>query len=58
MVGKKAFVFPGRERGVVFLFPVRRMGQFVTTLMPTHKIKDFLSARLFPSEGGSAKSSL
>ena len=23
----------------------------VTTLMPTHKIKDCLSARIFPSEG-------
>ena len=30
----------------------------VTTLMPTHIIKDCLSARIFPSEGGSAKSSL
>ena len=30
----------------------------VTTLMPTHKIKDCHSARIFPSEGGSAKSSL
>ena len=26
----------------------------VTTLMPTHKIKDCLSAHIFPSEGGSA----
>ena len=30
----------------------------VTTLMRTYKIKDCLSARIFPSEGGSAKSSL
>ena len=30
----------------------------VTTLMPTHKIKDCLSGHIFPSEGGSAKSSL
>ena len=30
----------------------------VTTLMLTHIIKDCLSARIFPSEGGSAKSSL
>ena len=44
-----AFLFPGRERA---------NGSFVTTLMPTHKIKDCLSARISPSEGGSAKSSL
>ena len=30
----------------------------VITLMRIHKIKDCLSARIFPSEGGSAKSSL
>ena len=30
----------------------------VTNLMPTHIIKDFLSARISPSEGGSAKSFL
>ena len=30
----------------------------VTTLMPTHKINDCLSARMFPNECGSAKSSL
>ena len=30
----------------------------VTTLMLTHKIEDCLSACIFPSEGGSAKSSL
>ena len=30
----------------------------VTTLMPTHKIKDYLSACISPSEGGSAKSFL
>ena len=30
----------------------------VTTLMPTDKIKDCLSAHIFPSESGSAKSSL
>ena len=30
----------------------------VITLMPTHKIKDCLSARIFPSEGGIGKSSL
>ena len=45
-----AFLFPGRERG--------NGSVVVTTLMPTHKIKDCLSACIFPSEGGSAKSSL
>ena len=30
----------------------------VTTLMPTHKIEDCLSAHIFPSEGGSAESYL
>ena len=30
----------------------------VTTLMPTHKIKDCLSACIFHSEGYSGKSSL
>ena len=30
----------------------------VTTLMPTHKIEDFLSGRIFASKGGSANSSL
>ena len=30
----------------------------VATLMLTHKIKDCLSARIFHSEGGSAKSTL
>ena len=30
----------------------------VTNLMPTHIIKDCLSARIFPNECGSAKSSL
>ena len=30
----------------------------VTTLMPTHIIKDCLSARIFHIEGGSAKSFL
>ena len=48
-----------RVVGVVFLFPVRE-GQMVvvTTLMSTHKIKDYLSACIFPNKGGSAKSSL
>ena len=45
--------------GVVFFFLCGR-GQMVvvTTLIPTHKIKDCLSSRIFASEGGSAKSSL
>ena len=30
----------------------------MTTFMPTHKIKDCLSACIFPSKGGSAKSTL
>ena len=30
----------------------------VTALIPIHKIKDYLSACLFHSEGGSAKSTL
>ena len=30
----------------------------VTTLMATNKIKDCLSACIFPNKGGSAKSSL
>ena len=48
-----------RVVGVVFFFLCGR-GQMVvvTTLMPTHIIKDYFSARIFPSEGCSAKSSL
>ena len=47
-----------------YLFPVREKVNgtcvVVITLMPTHtcKIKDCLSACIFPREGGSAKSSL
>ena len=48
--------------GVAFLFPWRESANgacaVVTTLMPTHKIKGCLSACIFPSEGGSGKSSL
>ena len=51
-----------RVVGVAFLFAGRERANgtcvVVTTLMPTHKIKDCLSARISPSEGGSAKSSL
>ena len=46
-----AFLFPGRERA-------KGTCVVVTTLMPTHKIKGCLSGCMFPSEGGSAKSSL
>ena len=51
-----------RVVGVAFLFPGRERANgtcvVVTTLMPTHKIKDCLFACIFPSEGGIAKSSL
>ena len=48
-----------RVVGVAFLFAGRERGNgtcvVVTTLMPTHKIKDCLSACIFPSESGSGK---
>ena len=51
-----------RVVGVAFLLPGRERANgtcvVVTTLMPTHKIKGCLSACIFPSEGGSGKSSL
>ena len=51
-----------RVVGVAFLFPGRERANgtcvVVTTLMPTHKIKDCLFSCIFPSEGGSAKTSL
>ena len=45
-------------RGLSVFLGGRGQMVVVTTLKPTHIIKDYLSARIFPSESGSAKSSL